>query len=193
MGDPLTLAGAGAVLGGAGSTYGAAQQNHAIGGAMRSTVSQSQETLNQLQLQTAITAQKYANDARRVRGSIRVAAAGAGMAGSDLMALQRQAAFDADLNTRIAKADASAKARGVIAQTDANLTSLANQGQNALLAGFMGALKGAITGYSLGGTSSALDAGTADPTVWAGSNTPIPDPIVVRPTGYDPALGRLVL
>lgn len=195
MGDPLSLAVAGGVIGAGAGGVGASSQNAAIRRSMGSTVSGSQAALDQLQMQTAITAQKYANDSRRARGSVRVAAAGAGMSGDDLAALQRQAAFDADLNTRIAKQDAQNKAKGIIANTEAALANLKNQTKNPLVAGLTGALQGAITGYSLGASVDAASKATdplIDNSVWAGTTTPNPDPIFLRPPGYDPALGRVV-
>jgi len=162
MGDPLSLAVAGGVIGAGAGGAGASSQNAAIRRSMGSTVSGSQAALDQLQMQTAITAQKYANDSRRARGAVRVAAAGAGMSGDDLAALQRQAAFDADLNTRIAKQDAQNKAKGIIANTEAALASLKNQTKNPLVSGLMGGLQGAITGYTVGGMFSGAGGAAAE-------------------------------
>lgn len=148
--DPLTLTVGGAVIGGASSVASAASQNQSLERSMRSTVAGSQEALNQLQFQTAVATQRYTNDSRKIRGAIRVSAAGAGMSGADLAALQRQAAFDADLNIRLAKADAMNKAKGILAQTDAAITGLSDRTSNPLLAGFTGALKGALAGYEVG-------------------------------------------
>lgn len=162
--DPLTLTVGGAVIGGASSVASAASQNQSLERSMRSTVAGSQEALNQLQFQTAVATQRYTNDSRKIRGAIRVSAAGAGMSGADLAALQRQAAFDADLNIRLAKADAMNKAKGILAQTDAAITGLSDRTSNPLLAGFMGAAKGALTGYEI----AHLPAFKPDPTDVAG-------------------------
>lgn len=193
MGDPLSLAVAGGVIGAGAGGAGASSQNAAIRRSMGSTVSGSQAALDQLQMQTAITAQKYANDSRRARGAVRVAAAGAGMSGADLAALQRQAAFDADLNIRLAKADAMNKAQGIRSQTDAALSSLKSQTRIPFVSGLTGALQGAIAGYALGSMFSSIGGEAAvDSTVWSGSATPPPEAIMLHPTGVDPALGGIV-
>lgn len=141
--------------------FGAASTNSAIKRSMASTVAQSAKALETLQFQTAVAAQRYANDARRTRGAIRVAAAGAGMAGSDLMALQRQTSFDADLNVRIAKQDSQNKATAIIEQTKAQLAGLANSYKNVLLSGLEGGVSGALSGYLIGGMFDPKTAATA--------------------------------
>lgn len=149
--DPLTLGVAGATLEGGASVFGALQQNQAINRAMKSTVAASQDALNQLQLKTAAAQQRYVNEARRARGSLRVAAAAGGVRGSDIQALVRQTAFDAEMNTVLAKRDANTRTRAIVSQTDAALTDLSNRAQNPLVQGGLGALQGFLSGYSMGG------------------------------------------
>lgn len=166
-GDPLTLGIAGATIMGSGSVAGAMQTNRSIGRAMRSTVSSSQTALNQLQLQTAASQQRYVNQARRIRGALRVAAAAGGVNGADIAALVRQNAYDENLNTTLAKIDSQNRAANIVSQTQAALTNLENQSQNPVVRGALGAIQGFTSGYSLGGMFSR-------PTQAAGGNMDLP-------------------
>lgn len=152
--DPVTLAIGGGVIMGATSAKGAIDQNSAIKKAMGSTVGASAEALRQIQLKASITNQRYVNDARKARGSVRVAAASAGINGADLAALSRQTAYDADLNKRIAAAGAGGQINRVRSEAAARLQGLENSGQSVGLQALQGALQGAIAGYSVGGMFS---------------------------------------
>lgn len=161
--DPVTLSIAGATIMGATSAKGALDQNAAIEKSMGSTVGASQEALRQIQMRTSIQNQRFVNDARKTRGSVRVAAAGAGVSGADIAALVKQAAYDADLNRRITAMDAGGQISRVQSETRARLQSLESSGQNAALQALQGALQGAITGYSVGGMFSGGAAAGVDP------------------------------
>lgn len=158
--DPITLSIAGGTIMGATSAAGAVSQNRSIERSMKSTVSASQEAIRQIQMQTAIAGQRYVNDARKARGAIRVAGAAGGIRGSDLQALVRQTAYDADLNTRITKMDAANKINKVQSNAAAQLQQLEGQGRSAAFDTIRGGLQGAITGFTLG---NILSPASADP------------------------------
>lgn len=161
--DPVTLSIGAAVIMGAASAKGAVDQNSAIKKAMGSTVGASEEALRQIQLKASISNQRFVNDARKARGSVRVAAAGAGISGADLAALTRQAAYDADLNKRIAAADSGGQINRVRSETAARLQGLENAGQNVGLQTLQGALQGAMLGYSAGSMFAGGGAAAAEP------------------------------
>lgn len=161
--DPVTLSIGGAVVMGALSAKGAVDQNSAIKKAMGSTVGASAEALRQIQLKASITNQRYVNDARKVRGSVRVAAASAGINGADLAALTRQTAYDADLNKRIAAADAGGQINRVRSEAAARLQGLESSGKNVGLEMLQGAIQGAMMGYNAGSMFAGGGAAAADP------------------------------
>jgi hypothetical protein len=183
--DPVTLSIAGGVLMGAASANGAASQNRAIGRAMGSTVSASEDAMNQIQTQTAIASQRYINDARKARGAIRVAGAAGGVRGDDLAAIVRQTAYDAELNTAITKMDAAAKIGSVRSNAQAQLERLESQGKSVLFETAKGGLQGAMAGYSIGSFFAPAAAATST----AGAAGSAFDAVAVP---ADPALGGIV-
>lgn len=137
----------------AASTAAAAyQQNQAIQRSMQSQVKAAKTQQEQLADAASVERLKTMRTSQQLQGRIRVAAAQAGATSEgSFEAFDRQAAFDAGLNTAVIDRNLFNQQRAVRSGTQANLASLSGSTQNPFLAAFGGGVQGMQSGLAIGG------------------------------------------
>ena len=151
---------AGLAIGAAGSAVAASSQNRAIRGSQAAQGRAFVTNASQVNEQAALEQRKRQQEARVLQSRIRVLAGESGSTGGSFAALNRQAAFDAELNQLILERNRQNQIASLASGAAANIASLQNSTTNTVLAGITGGLGGAQTGLAIEGARRELTRST---------------------------------
>lgn len=157
-----------AIAGAAASYAQASSQNKAIRNTARLTQAAGAVQARQVSDAAAVESLKRANEAERIKGRLRVAAAAAGLGveGGSYGDLIQQDNYDAALNQTILETNRRNEVARVQSGVAANLAGLQSHIQNLILSSVGGGVQGAQAGIAIGGAfPSTPSASTPGPNV----------------------------
>ena len=140
----------GALLGAAASASQASEQNRAIRRSGQSAIRSANVQYGQVREQGDVELLKRRAQAEQVIGKVRVAGAESGSVDGSFAALERQEAYNADLDRTIIKRNVKSNLERVHSGLDATLTDLGARTVNPILSAFTGGIGGLQTGLSIG-------------------------------------------
>lgn len=126
---------------------GASDQNKAIERSMQSVKEAGEAAQGQAAAQTGLELMKRSRLAHQVEGRIRVALGESG--GPSAAAVERQNAFDADLDQKIITTNFANNIRSIRSGVQAKMIELESEFDSPILAAFAGALQGVSQGLAI--------------------------------------------